>query len=290
MLPHGDYTTLTYVRRALLQQNITSNASDDDDDLLKRLITAASRQVTTLTQRVFTPVVMTRLHDWQDYRVCDLDADLLELTALTNGNGDTISTAHVLLLSANETPKWRLQLKRSSGVSFTYDDDPEQALEIEGVWGYHENYSSAWVDTLAVVPVGNLSSGATTMTTPAADGMDASGRTRFEVGGLYRIDEEYIKVVGITFGTDPAEDTLTIRRAQLGTVAAAHAAGAAVECWRVLEDVEWQTTRLVIWAYKRGDAVTSVEFLDTNVTLKDDTLKDIVTRLVDYQPKRIRVA
>lgn len=290
MPPIADLTTLTHVRRTLLQRHITDVNDDVDDDLLTRYITGASALIASHTQRSFTPYRAARLQDYYSVYDLNLDADLLEVLAVTNGNGAAIDLAHIRTQPANDTPKWRLSLSRGSGTVFTWENEPEQALEVEGVWGYHTDYPSAWVDTLADVPGGGITSSATSMTTPDATGMNAYGAPRFEVGGLYRINDEFIKVVDIAFGVDPAADTLTIRRAQSGTSAAAHNAGADIKHWQVLPDIEWQATRLVVWAYQRRDTVQSVEFIDSSVVLRDETLRDIFAKLDRYQSKRIHVA
>lgn len=282
-LPHGDFTTLTAVRLAVLQQGVSSTIDTDDDALLKQYIAAASTLIARHTGRTFTPFYQARAHDYRDPYVLNLDTDLLELASLTNGDAASIATSAVLLLSANIYPKWRLKIKNSSGLAFTYQDDAEQALTVTGWWGYHSDYDRAFVNTLETVPVGDLASGATSFTATDADGLDALGRQRFEDGQLLRIDNELIKVVGVNASTN----VITIRRAQLGTTAAAHTAATAISSWRVLADVELQCQRLVLWAYKRRDSVQSITFLDTNVTLRDDTLREIFGILSNYQPVRV---
>ncbi len=283
MPPQFDLTTLTNVRRTLLQQNITSVSDNSDDDLLKRFIAQASAVALRRSGRSFVPYLDTRLLDFYSSYHLNLDADLLEATAITNGNGESISLSDVRYLPANETPKWRISCKRSSGTTFQWQDDPEQAIEVTGIWGYHTDYANAWVDTLAVIPAGDLSSSATTTTTPDAAALDAHGQPAFEVGGLYRIDSEFVKVVGVTLQTDPTPDDLTIRRAQLGTTAAAHSAGAAIERWQVLPGMEQLVVRLVTWSYQHRDTVNSLEFLDTGVVLQDKSIRDIFNGLDNYR-------
>ena len=62
-----------------------------DDELLKRLIGAASAEFARQIGRVPMPYRVTRRYDADGSSVkpytLDLDEDLLELTALTNGDG-----------------------------------------------------------------------------------------------------------------------------------------------------------------------------------------------------------
>lgn len=288
MPPTADLTTLTHVRRTLLQRHITDNNDDIDDDLLKRFITEASALIHRTTERSFTPYRAARVQDFYANYDLNLDADLLHVLAVTNGNGAAIDLAAIRTQPANDYPKWRLSLSRGSGVVFTWEHEREQAIEVEGIWGYHTDYPSAWVDTLAVLPDEGLDSSATSFTTSDAAGLNANGAPRFEVGQILKIEDEFIRVVGLTFAEE-GDDTVTIRRAQLGTTAAAHSAGTSIESWQVLPDIEWQATRLVVWAYQHRDTVQSVEFIDSNVVLRDETIRDIFSRLERYQPKRIYV-
>jgi len=281
MPPQFDLTTLTNVRLTLFQQNITSTDDDDDDPLLKRFIAQASSLAHRRSGRTFVPYLDTRLLDYYSSYHLNLDTDLLVATAITNGNGDSISLSDIRYEPGNETPKWRISCKRSSGTIFQWQDDPEQAIEVTGIWGYHTDYGNAWIDTLIDVPAGDLASGATSVIVSSVTDLDNQGHQAFEVGGLYRIDSEYIKVVAIDTGTK----TLTLRRAQLGTTAAEHLEGASIERWQMLPDVEWLVTRLVTWAYQHRDTVNSIEFLDTNVTLRDETIRDIFAGIDGYQRK-----
>lgn len=286
MPPQFDLTTLTNVRRTLLQQNITSVSDDDDDDMLKRFITQASALAHRRSGRTFVPYIDSRPIDFYSAYHLNLDADLLAATTITNGNGNGISLSDIRYEPGNETPKWRISCKRSSGTTFQWQDDPEQAIEVAGIWGYHSDYANAWVDSLVDVPAGDLASDATTVIVSSVTGLDNQGQQAFEVGGLYRINSEFIKVVAIDTGTK----TLTIRRAQLDSTAAAHSEGDAIERWQVLPDVEWLVTRLVTWAYQHRDTVNSIEFLDTNVALRDDSIRDIFAGLDAYQRLSIGVA
>jgi hypothetical protein len=278
-----NYTTLTQMRRILFQQNITTSLDDGDDALIQRYIIQSSDAVKRITGRRFDPYFQDRLHDYQGAYALNLNADLLELDTLTNGNTQVIASSVYLFEPANDYPKWRIRIKRSSSVSFTFTADPEQAISVAGWWGYHTDYDNAYIDTLETVPIGDLSAGATTFTAIDVDGLNEQGVWRFEVGQLLRIDDELILIVGLNTSTN----VVTIRRGQNGTTAAAHTAGTVITSWQVLPALQWQCERMVMWAYQHRDAVESLTFLDTNVTLKDETLKDIVSKLTAYQPVQL---
>lgn len=108
------------------------------------------------------------------------------------------------------------------------------SIYITGAWGYHAHYKSAWVDTLDSVEDNPLTSSATTITVNDADGTDASGMTRFAVGNLIRVDNEFMAITAIT--TTPT-NTLTVLRAQRGTRATSHVKESIIERWHVPDDL-----------------------------------------------------
>ncbi|GIV82069.1 MAG: hypothetical protein KatS3mg051_1423 [Anaerolineae bacterium] len=110
-----------------------------DDALLSALIDRATTRIDAYCQRTFTAREETRYFDAvRDVldRLLILDDDLLSVTEITNGDGTTVPASAYVLLEANRSPKWAIQLKASSGLSWTYTDDPEQAIAVEGTWGY----------------------------------------------------------------------------------------------------------------------------------------------------------
>lgn len=64
--------------------------------------------------------------------------DCCEISSVTNGDGTTVATASYFqypqATSTRQPIIKRLKLKQSSGLSWTYDDDYEQAIEIAGYW------------------------------------------------------------------------------------------------------------------------------------------------------------
>ena len=110
-----------------------------DDELIGTLITRASALVDTYTRRAFTATTTTRYYSpGEDTHglTLFLDADLLSVTALTNGDGAEIASGDYVLLPLNTERRDRIKLKASSGLVWTYDDDPEGALSVAGTWGY----------------------------------------------------------------------------------------------------------------------------------------------------------
>lgn len=116
---------------------ITSSDSADDD-VIQVCLDAAGAFIDKYTYRHFEPVTQTRRFDTPDDEMLYLDDDLLSVTTITNGDGTEVTSSQYSLQPANIAQKWGVKLKGSSGVTWEDDsaDDPEQAIQIKGVWGY----------------------------------------------------------------------------------------------------------------------------------------------------------
>jgi hypothetical protein len=110
-----------------------------DDALIATLVTRATQIVDTYTRRVFAVTTETRYFtpgvDTQGATL-HLDTPLVSATEVINGDDEIVDPADYVLLPLNESPKTRLRLKASSGVYWTYEEDPEGAISVEGEWGY----------------------------------------------------------------------------------------------------------------------------------------------------------
>lgn len=128
-----DYCTLEDVKAYLTTSQST------DDLLLADLITDCSRAIDTLTKRHFYGNLETRTFDAVKnvYRnTLMLDEDLSTVVSITNGDGNTISASDYVLEPRNWTPRYGITLKVGSGKVWTYQTDPENAIAVNGSWGY----------------------------------------------------------------------------------------------------------------------------------------------------------
>lgn len=245
-----NYITLDQVKKHL---KLTSTA---DDEKLQDYIEWSSRLIEMWKGRRYDPRVQTRLYDVPQGntsifgvfdpslsvstspRVLRLDDDLLEVTEILNGDEEEI-TAYVLE-PANEYPKNRIRL-RSEATFVNSDDGPEQAISVEGIWGYHDRWSDAWS------VIGELET-----ESDVEGGIDADDDeiilTDAEIGQLLRLDTEYVLVL------DVADDVVTIERGYNGTTAAAHDAGTEVELFSLMGQIVQVCYRLVKWRYVQKDA------------------------------------
>ena len=117
--------------------NITSTDATDDA-VLEDFVETASRFIDTETLRTFYARTETRSFDVPSGRQLTVDDDLISITTLTNGDADVITSADYILLPANETPKFAIELKQSSTKIWALDSDgnSEQVITVAGSWGW----------------------------------------------------------------------------------------------------------------------------------------------------------
>lgn len=232
----GDYSTIYAVREQYI-----GSSSDKRDDVIAQLITRTSRQIDAICQRVFVPRIVTQLYDANQSASLVLDDDLLEVLTLTNGDGLTISASDFALYPLNASAKYKIVLKGSSGKSFvgSSEGDSEGAITVAGIWGYHDRYDTAWVDSGATLTA-SINASVTSIAGVSTQSIRA--------GQLVRIDTEYLYVRSVAIDATNG-DTLTVSRAANGSTAAAHNSGEILEVWTnpIVEDL---TTTAVV-AYNR---------------------------------------
>lgn len=231
LVPIVDYETL---KEHMLSVKGATLATDNDANL-KRFCLGATSMFNEFADRYFVPerATYTFDHPTYDLRQIDLDKDLLELLGFTTENGaTTIPTADFLLRagkSSNFTPYDNVRLSRASDYSFSYEDDPEEANAITGIWGYHDDWANAWENSGDTVRDDPLGAAATTITASDVAGEDINGLPiRFRVQQLIKIEDEYLFITG----KNKTNNKLTVRRGVNGTTAAQHAQDTPIYIYR----------------------------------------------------------
>ncbi|HEC23056.1 MAG TPA: hypothetical protein ENI95_09075 [Chloroflexi bacterium] len=129
-----DYTTVSALKGYL------RISGTGDDALLGDLVTRASRMIDDHCGRWFSAETQTRYYDAVGAHITGqllfLDADLLSVTTLVNGDGTEVSSDDYILRPVNWPPYFGIALKTSSGLGWTYTDSPEKAIRVTGTWGY----------------------------------------------------------------------------------------------------------------------------------------------------------
>jgi hypothetical protein len=114
----------------------------------------------------------------------------------------------------NDTPPSPYNILRLAPYSIQYFPDLPKAVQIEGLWGFSD-------ETFQVSTVATAGISDSAVTLPVATGTGVL----FDIGMQLLVGTEQMALDGIS------TDNLTVRRAQNGTTAAAHTAGAAVSAY-----------------------------------------------------------
>jgi len=241
----NSYTTHAKVREYMgLEESDTT-----DDNLFRTLMWRASKAIDSFTRRKFYPRVETRYYTLDDSKLVRLDDDLLSLTTLKDYNGASTVGAGVLFTAAgsnwNRTPSDRIIIDSSSGSTLNYSGTPEKAVEVTGVWGYHEDWDNAFLDTGTSLAA-SVTDSSTTLEVAGAGstGSDINYEwPRIAIGDLVRLDSEYLQVVN----TGGAAASVLVIRGANGTTAASHASAATVDKFVVEGTIEFAARRLAGW-------------------------------------------
>ncbi|MBZ0275374.1 MAG: hypothetical protein K8I60_04485 [Anaerolineae bacterium] len=231
-----------------LRQHLGMAATETgDDNRLFAMLLAASAYVERAAGRHFVPRRATIAHTAWDSQELLLDEDLLELLTLTNGDGSSITLGDVIHLPARGVIA---ALRLTGGNAFTWQTSPFNAITVTGIWGWHEDWDSAWRDSADTVADNPLTASAVTVTVSDADGIDEAGLApRFQAGQMLRIEEEYLRVLVV----DATANTLAVQRGVNGTTAAGHIQGTPITVYQPSADVALLTLRYAAWLYKEPD-------------------------------------
>lgn len=129
--------------------HIKDTYSSDDEARWTNQIARASALIDSFCGRSFEANTTTGSSDGYVTRYFDaladvdgmtlyLDKDLCEISTIANGDSDAtaITTDQYVTEPRNDTPYYGIRLLTSSNVSWTYDDNNENAIAIAGTWAY----------------------------------------------------------------------------------------------------------------------------------------------------------
>jgi hypothetical protein len=258
---YGDYTTMVQVKTNYL--DILGSA---DDILLADLIHSVSREIDNLTNRHFYPRKETQYYDTPKLptSAISFDDDLLDLTTLVNGDGNPITVSYYKLYPLNRTPKAKVVVLASSPEQWSTDSggNSEGAITLAGVFGYHTDYTNAWVATGGTVQ--NVTSIDATNTSLIVE------TGKIKMGWLLQIGTEWLYVSAVSVSTT---DTVTVARGVNGSTAAIHLHDAPILRWAVDERLEMVARVGVAASYRiRANPVGETIVIDD---IRFETPKDI---------------
>lgn len=225
-----------------LRDHLGFAAADTADDArLLALLEAASTQLEASTRRHFSPRLASIAHDIDLRNAAEiiLREDLQQLSSVTDATGDIALSRITQLRGA--------VLRLNDGSAFSYEDTPLAAVTVSGIWGYHPDWTNAFLTSGDTVQNSPLSNTATSLSVNDVTG--GGLRPRFQAGQLLRIGAEYLRVLA----TNSGSNTLTVRRGVRGTSAAEHASGTAIDIYQVPADVTLLCVRWAAWLYREPD-------------------------------------
>lgn len=115
-----------------------------DDVFIERLIERCSREFDGDTGQWFYSEQATRYYDTPRGRCLELDAPLLGVTTVTNGDNTNVAATEYKLYPLNGINKSEIRLKQSSSTAWQTDGsgDSEGVITVRGEWGYVDRSST----------------------------------------------------------------------------------------------------------------------------------------------------
>jgi hypothetical protein len=285
------YATLADVRSEMAAVNTA------DDSKIMRGLRQVSARIDGMFKKgpnLFAPSIQTRAIALDAGSINSVDRTLmmrspngvalplLALTGVTSGSALVVGT-NVQAYPASGAPYYQLQLLGDCWASwyraYCSGVAGAQNTSVSGIWGYHEDYATAWLD------VDTLSAGITTATATTLTVVDVDGENpyaeapRISAGHLIRIDDEWMDVVK----TNTATNTVTVRRGVNGSAAAVHGTNAIVSVWQVDESIRRAVTRQVAFQYARRGAYETRRVQEfTAVDFPADVLREFYGLLKQF--------
>jgi len=113
-------------------------AQPGDDVFVERLLERCSREWDGDTGHWFYASPQTRVYDLPHGRCLELDAPLLSVDAITNGDDTTLEASVYNLYPLNGPHKTEIRIKQSSSVTWKFagSGDTEGVIQVRGTWGY----------------------------------------------------------------------------------------------------------------------------------------------------------
>jgi len=279
------YCTLDFAKSEL---DTSGTSKTLDDAQIVRYIEDTSQRIDGILQPIrrykkrpfFAPYIESRSvvvypHNVNTYDgILNLNMFLLSLTSILAGAEDVSS--QVIAYPAGFAPYYQLQITTTNYTWYTLEQSPTVSrlhpnpLTITGIWGWHDDWANAWIDTSTLN--GNVNSSATTIDVKAGEG------SLFSVGHMLQIDSEYMEVTGIS------TDKLTVTRGFNGSTAAAHLDKAVVSVLDIPDDIQRITARHASALYERQGAFEAQQLTQVGVVqYPQDLLMEMENTLNTYR-------
>jgi hypothetical protein len=264
------YATLWDALVELEAEGFKKDAAPDWRKVMTYLRQATSRIDLELSEIAFLPESSTHyfdahnMEDGGDVDVWDLklDAPLISVNTITNGDGNALTTEQYTLLPVGDGPYTAVRLKANSGAFWHYNTttgDYRNAIMVAGVWSGSNRplRGGEWRRTGGTVKNNPLSNSNTTILTERIDEKDAFyGLPRFSPGMRLRLvsggNTEYVDLAWLGETSAPTDaHQLMVERGTGGTTAVQHVAATVIEAWYPDANIVRACARLAAYYYKR---------------------------------------
>jgi hypothetical protein len=269
----NSYATLAEYKAFVTARGQTSSTDTADDAVIERLLKASSRYIDNACGRFFYPYVQKRYfslpdEDDLDLNALKMDADLLEVISITNGDDTDVPSTEYTLRPRNQSPYLYVRMIDNSTYYWTVDSagDTKDVIEITGIWGFHNRYSAAWM----------LGSTAAEAMDASETGYDVTSGTLFSIGDLIKFDNE------LGYVSNVVTNTLTNTRGENGSTAATHLTSINVYIWQYMDEVKTATLETAMQAYKRRFGQSSSNIQTVTAAGVVLTPRDIPAMAVDF--------
>jgi hypothetical protein len=210
---------------------------------VEQAIEAASLAICTYKGhfRPFYPIVQGRMYDIPYSRELALRADLLECLSLTNGDGSVLPDTEYRLEDVNSYPKTSIKINSAAAIYWmlSVTTGSENAITVNGIWGYHAYYPQAWA--LASTIGAGINASVTTVAVTSS--------TPYSAGQILRCGDELMLVTAV------ATNSLTVIRAWNGSTAAAHDILSTLKVWKTQPDIARACLIQAARYYRRNEAI-----------------------------------
>lgn len=134
------YATLTQLR-AHLRPNTKQALPTEDDELLQQFLDEATAIIDSYTGRRFaapadTTLTFDAVADVDGRTLFLAEADLCQITSVTNGDGVTIPAGAYSTEPRRQTPYYALTLRDDADYCWTFSSSPQDAISVTGRWAW----------------------------------------------------------------------------------------------------------------------------------------------------------
>jgi hypothetical protein len=267
-----------------------SASSATEDPIVLRNLRVVSRRIDRLfvsRRPYFAPYIESRAFELNPEYINSregtfrFDDPLLALTGVTVGTEVLTLNTGVKAWPTLTTPIHKLLLVNGSTNWYGYcnDNNEPQLVTIAGTWGYHRDWSNAWMD-VTTLSAAIATTSVTTITLTDVDIADAYGRIPgISAGALLKIDDEYLEVTA----TNTTTNVANVIRGVNGSTAATHLISTTVSVYQVPTDIRDVVARQAGFKYARRGAYENTNIADLGtIQFPPDMLQELYGVLRGY--------